>query len=693
MQLTFFRDGAAREKFETNESLDQLRDRILNKSAAKKSDLPWVKLALFGDKPSDKGCLRHDDNVIAVCGVELDFDGGTHSFEWAVGKAEAAKLNCVICTTPSHTPSKPRWRVYAPTSQPLAPVERKRLAARANAVFDNVCAPESYKLSQAFYYGHINDDPHYATVVPGDFIDDRPDLDAAPPPEQPAPQVESSEAQITQEQLAALYSDPAFTAARHIPSGDAFRGWICAVSDVTAHAQWAVKLTADWMARDTKWPNGSEDTYDWWSRLKDQRPGGITGGTFFKIVADAGLLDLVKSNTRTPTVPIDFTIAHDAIKPTPWAVQNYAVREAVTVNVSIGGVGKTQWSIQSAVAWALGETFMGFKPMRPLRITFVCGEETVEEMQRRLAAVVLHMVNGDTNEFARIMAVLQGKFFIFGVKDVAIVRKVIEGGKESIERTQFFTELAMHAKQSTTDLLIADPASRLHDGLIENSHEMQHLHNALDAIAMHANCAVVMVHHANKASQGTVDNQQASRGHSSVTDAARIVVVMAPMSVKEAEALLSDDERANYLSYVKIGNPKQNYGPNDTQRWLHKVSVKLPVNLEDGTPDSRMAFETFTPDANVDVLKADWFSKFLDNIEHGKDGEFYSTATKGDGLRADTLLVEYGVPKGKAKATLDMLVSLGVLAIEMRPSKTTRGRLRSVYVLLSRSPSMEGLPF
>jgi len=395
---------------------------------------------------------------------------------------------------------------------------------------------------------------------------------------------------------------------------------------------------------------------------------------------------------RTPTVAVPFSVTYEGIKATPWAVQNYAVRQAVTIVVAIGGVGKTQWSVQSAIPFVLGEPFMGFKPMRPLCITFVCGEETVEEMQRRLAAAVLHRVNGNRQEFAQVMDRLKGKLFIFGVKDVAVVRKSVEDGKESINRTPFFYELAAHAKASGTDLLIADPVSRLHDGLIENSAEMQHLHNALDAIAMHANCAVAAIHHANKASQGSVDNQQASRGHSSVTDAARIVIVMAPMSSKEAELLLPNDLIVHYLDFVKVGNPKQNYGPNDTQRWLRKVTVKLPVNLEDGTPDARMAFESFVPDASVDILKAEWFSDFLDDIHKGVDGEFYGTAFKGDGLRADTLLVEYGVPKGKRRATLDMLVDVGVLGIEERYSPT-REHGRKVYTVLSRAPEQGGIPF
>jgi hypothetical protein len=233
----------------------------------------------------------------------------------------------------------------------------------------------------------------------------------------------------------------------------------------------------------------------------------------------------------------------------------------------------------------------------------------------------------------------------------------------------------------------------MHDGLIENSQEMQHLHNAMDVIAMHANCAVVLVHHANKASQGTVDNQQASRGHSSVTDAARVVIVMAPMSQGEAELLLPKDQQPHYLHYVKVGNPKQNYGPNDTQRWMRKVSVTLPVLLEDETPDCRMAFESFTPAAELDVLKASWFEGFLADIHEGKDGEFYGTATSRKGLRADVLLTEYGVPKGRRIDTLAMLIKTGVLGKEMRYSPKSR-RMREVYTVLSRAPFSEvEIPF
>ena len=45
-------------------------------SADQKAKLPWLKLATFGDVPSDADCLRYNANVSSISGIELDYDGG-----------------------------------------------------------------------------------------------------------------------------------------------------------------------------------------------------------------------------------------------------------------------------------------------------------------------------------------------------------------------------------------------------------------------------------------------------------------------------------------------------------------------------------------------------------------------------------------------------------------------------------------
>jgi Primase C terminal 2 (PriCT-2) len=101
-------------------------------------------------------------------------------FEEATKIVEAARLSALLYTSPSHTEEKPRWRVLCPTSRDLPPEQRAKLVARLNGTFGGVFAPESFTLSQSYYFGSVQRNAaHRAVIVNGDCIDLRDDLDAS----------------------------------------------------------------------------------------------------------------------------------------------------------------------------------------------------------------------------------------------------------------------------------------------------------------------------------------------------------------------------------------------------------------------------------------------------------------------------------------------------------------------------------
>ena len=69
IRTTFFRNKSAATLTARDMSLEELRELIRGKNADIKDDLPWLKLATFGGKRSDKGSLRHDANVISISGI------------------------------------------------------------------------------------------------------------------------------------------------------------------------------------------------------------------------------------------------------------------------------------------------------------------------------------------------------------------------------------------------------------------------------------------------------------------------------------------------------------------------------------------------------------------------------------------------------------------------------------------------
>jgi putative DNA primase/helicase len=163
--VTFFTDYAAASKTEMILDLDDLARRIRTSNGSDKASLPWLKMARFGDIRTKKSSLRHDDNMISISGIEADYDGETIAMDEAVERLRAAKVLCIVYTSPSHTEDAPRWRVLCPLSQEYTPDERDRFLARLNGLFGGVFADESWTRSQSYYYGSINHNPSHRVVV------------------------------------------------------------------------------------------------------------------------------------------------------------------------------------------------------------------------------------------------------------------------------------------------------------------------------------------------------------------------------------------------------------------------------------------------------------------------------------------------------------------------------------------------
>jgi len=152
-----------------------------------KEAMPLVKLGRFGRRRTPAGCLRSDDNMLAISGIEGDYDGEKMPLAEAVERLGDACITSVVYSTPSSTPERPRWRVLAPLSHEYPPSERARFVAQLNGVLGGVLAAESFAASQTFYIGAVDGRDYSGQRVRGQFIDLLPQLDAgaiykAPPP-------------------------------------------------------------------------------------------------------------------------------------------------------------------------------------------------------------------------------------------------------------------------------------------------------------------------------------------------------------------------------------------------------------------------------------------------------------------------------------------------------------------------------
>jgi AAA domain len=177
--VTFFSNFAAATKQEETICLRDLVDRIVNTSAAGKGELPWLKLSTFGDLRTDANSLRHNPNVLAITGIEADYDEERIGFDDAVAILTEVGVASLVYTSPSHTEDAPRWRVLCPISKPMPPAQRDLYVARLNGLFGGRFARESWTLSQSYYFGSVNHNPsHRVELIEGTPIDLMDDLDA-----------------------------------------------------------------------------------------------------------------------------------------------------------------------------------------------------------------------------------------------------------------------------------------------------------------------------------------------------------------------------------------------------------------------------------------------------------------------------------------------------------------------------------
>lgn len=167
-------------------TLAELANSIRETRAKDKGGLPFIKLAVFGELPSEKGCYRHDANVGAISGVEGDYDSGLIdgaliTFDQAVATLRHAKVRGLLYTTPSSTDAEPHWRAFCPTSTQLTPEERTALMDRLNGIFGGGFAGESWTLSQSYYFGSVEGRaPVRVEIVDGDYIDECVELPSIP---------------------------------------------------------------------------------------------------------------------------------------------------------------------------------------------------------------------------------------------------------------------------------------------------------------------------------------------------------------------------------------------------------------------------------------------------------------------------------------------------------------------------------
>lgn len=250
-----------------------------------------------------------------------------------------------------------------------------------------------------------------------------------------------------------------------------------------------------------------------------------------------------------------------------WAIERFAPVGKVTVLGGPGGVSKSMLMLHILVHAAMGQSWCGFQPRIPLRSLFVSYEDDSNDLRGRLLAITGALADADNGTFDMLHDVngtVRKNLFMYSADDettawLLLTKPERFGPPERSPRVQWLVDWM---KSRNMRALVLDPAVYTHQLEENDIADMATYMQTLGYIAKHAHCAVIVLHHMNKAgSWAQLDdiNQGSLRGASSFADNARSVVAMVSMPVKDAPAYGLPADHETSSRYVVCKHVKNNY--------------------------------------------------------------------------------------------------------------------------------------
>jgi hypothetical protein len=602
MAVTFFRSYAADQKAEERFTLRSLASRIEAVTAGSKAQLPWLKLARFGEIRTDKNSLRHDGNMLAISGIEADYDAEQISPDDAAAMLEQAGIAAMVYTSPSHSEDSPRWRVLCPVSVELPPTRRQHLLGRLNGLFRGALAGESFTLSQSYYFGSVKHNPsHRAILIDGTPIDQHDELDEIwigrpnTAPARPGAPVGQSGPVNPTELLANLMAGADYhqatvrlaglLARQSLPPMEARTKLRDAMEAVPSESR-----DARWRARYADLDRVIFDIYGREAAKRDREPERgpppapvDDEGYWASVEADAAMsqadwseLEHRETGAAIPSSPaaaahagpdLLWTIrdAWDeaAIPVRPWVARGYLMRRSVTVVSGPGSAGKSSLMVAWATALAVGCPFHGLRLGSPYRVATYNVEDDADEQKRRFSAM-LQQLKLPASAFGDRLAIL-------GPARVGTLLHTARDGSLLVN-TPVMDRLESFVADFRPDVLMLDPFVELHAAEENDNTAVRAVMARFRAMAIEHDMSVVLLHHARKGS-GEPGDPDSLRGASSIVGAARVALTLNVMTPEEASAFgLNPEKRRNYF---RLDGAKNNYAPIEDAEWFERVERRL----------------------------------------------------------------------------------------------------------------------
>jgi regulatory protein RepA len=296
-----------------------------------------------------------------------------------------------------------------------------------------------------------------------------------------------------------------------------------------------------------------------------------------------------------PTMPhLNLSTLMSQEPPEPDYVLEGLPAGATGVVIAAGGVGKTFFGLQVGVERALGLPCFGGlvlpsrdleSPPVPSRVVYVMAEEPTDIIKQRTHAIIKRVLDtlspGDEAARQALLALLAQNLHLHPLAGHGQMRI-----DDDIPGAWSLETLKRCCKGAR--LIILDPLRQFHAGDENSSWDMTRVVQRMQHLACHTGSAVLLTHHANKASaaaQGQ-DRANAARGSSALTDGVRWQLNLAPADDAVVTTFGLDSSEKPQL--LRADYTKRNYGavglPMLLRRTEGGVLERVPAPSFDGVP-------------------------------------------------------------------------------------------------------------
>jgi hypothetical protein len=295
------------------------------------------------------------------------------------------------------------------------------------------------------------------------------------------------------------------------------------------------------------------------------------------------------------------------IPPRGWLLGTSFCRKFLSGLIAEGGGAKTTIRYVQYLSVATGRSLSGEHVHHRVPVMIVCLEDDLAEVQRRIAAAMLHHGIAATD--------VRDYLFYCCPRGLKILKLDPDGVRVVGD---LYGELTNVIRAWNIGLVALDPLVKAH-GVEENDNNaMDEVCTVLSNLADEFNCAVDIVHHARKGAAQPGDAER-SRGASATVYAARLMRTATAMTEEEAGLFgVAPEDRP---LFVRVDDAKLNLAPRSGQAaWFRLVSVALG-NVSDLYPkgDHVPTVERWTP---PDLWQAPTatFNAIIDEIDAGLPG-------------------------------------------------------------------------